>query len=203
VLPLVVTGCTGSNVINSLDCSTLSTQRIPSCLSPVSTFAPTVSTQAWAIEVRYRGSDLPILQKANPSWGLTSSINTSTQSSATPTSITTTPLSSTPSSNNTPQGISQGTEFAIGLTIPIFNLILIGTFLFFRRRKRGAHIVSSPSRTNVWAKTELPGEEIRSELEGKSIVQRQGVRSEVEGQNVFPQMLPDNSHHPVSKTVSR
>jgi H+/gluconate symporter-like permease len=134
--------------------------RVVNCSTTViATVTTSIEVTAVNIVVKYQSSDLALLQKLDPAWGVLQS--------TTPTH-TPTP---TPPPAPSPNGLSRSTKIGIGISIPIFFVIVgIVGFVFLRRLKKKAQI---PQTDTEWRKAELPAvtERKRVELDGTAIVQ--------------------------------
>ena len=171
-----VTTCITNFLTTSINPSlgVISFQTCPS--TGVFTVSNTIQVSANPIFLKYRLSDLPILQKASSTWGLWPGI---TLPSSTTTTGATTHSSPESSNDNTGTvvesggGLSQQSKIAIGVTIPIvFLAFALGIFIVVRRRKKMSHDLGPAD-----AQTQFP------ELDSQNVQRNESKAVELEGKH--------------------
>lgn len=147
----------------------------------ISTSASVLPAYADPIYVKYRPSDLPVLQKVSPTWGEWANAK-ATVTGATSSSGAQTGSASSISSG----GLSQDAKIAIGVTIPVVVISLVlGAFVVMRWHRKGPH--SSLARE--------PGLGVeKPELDGQRVPGSTGERKELSGTQenvIIPTHIPE------------
>jgi len=135
--------------------ATINSTVVETCVQ-FTTYTPTTSfdVRAAAVIVKYQSTDLPVLQKANPTWGIPQTSNSTVSNS---TSISTTGSSPTTRTlSPAPHGLSQPAKIAIGVTIPMVFIALVFAAVVFSRRLKNNKATAEGG--TEWRKAELPAE---------------------------------------------
>ena len=152
----------------------------------VSTSASVLPAYADPIYVKYRLSDLPVLQKLSSTWGEWANVKATGTGAMSSSGATSSSVAHTGSAAPVSSGLSQDAKIAIGVTIPVvFIAFVLGAYAAMRRHQKGRRPLPAPEPS---LGVEKP------ELDGRGVLGSTGERKELSGTQenvIMPTHIPE------------